>query len=223
MRAALVPIRSVVGAKKRLASCLTLDERRELAVAMLADMVGALAASESLERVVVVSPDRALLERAGALGADILLEPEAAGLNHAVTWASRTLEAEGVTRLLTIPGDVPMLEPADVDRLLRTDAHDHPVVLVPSASGTGTNGLLTSPPTCITSRFEGDSLAAHIGACRRAGIEALVLDLPSFALDIDTPADLERLADRGGDRRAARLGVTALDFVRSRLRPPPSP
>ena len=85
---------------------------------------------------------------------------------------------------------MPLIEPRDVDALFALDAREYPVVLVPSASGMGTNALLTSPPTVIEPRFEGASLAAHAALCRDRGIAYRVLELPSFALDVDTPEDL---------------------------------
>jgi 2-phospho-L-lactate guanylyltransferase len=107
--------------------------------------------------------------------------------------------------LLTIPGDVPLIEPDEVAAAFGVDASAWPVVLIPSGSGAGTNGLLLSPPTVIVPRFEGDSLAAHVDACRERGVAFRVLALPSFALDVDTPEDLAELARRGGGRRSSRV------------------
>ncbi|RMF19889.1 MAG: hypothetical protein D6760_12580, partial [Deltaproteobacteria bacterium] len=108
-----------------------------------------------------------------------------------------------------IPGDVPLIEPGEVEELLATDPRQHPVVLVPSAAGTGTNALLASPPTIIRPCFEGHSLDAYRRACRAAGIESLVLPLAGFALDVDTIEDLECLARSGNGQRSARVAAEA--------------
>jgi 2-phospho-L-lactate guanylyltransferase len=194
VNAALVPVRAIAGGKNRLASCLDPPERAALAVAMLDDMVDALQRSRSVDRIAVVSGDDELLAHATARGAEAIHEGVARGLNPAVTMAARRLEESGVTRLLTIPGDVPLLDPDEVDGLFATDPAVYPVVLAPSASVTGTNGLLTAPPTAIEFRFEGESLAAHREACRERDLRLLFLGLPSFAVDVDTPADLLSLA-----------------------------
>jgi 2-phospho-L-lactate guanylyltransferase len=198
MNAGLIPVRSVAGAKNRLGSELDERERTRLTLAMLSDMVAAARAARRLDAVYVVSGDRQLLAFATALGAEGLEESEAEAaqsatgrLNGAVFGAARSLAARGVDRLLTIPGDVPLITSVEIDRLLEIEAD---VVLVPSASGTGTNGLLTTPPDVIAPRFEGMSLTAHIGACTAAGLSYRVLDLPGFALDIDTFTDLRALA-----------------------------
>ena len=208
MNAALVPVRSITDAKGRLARRLDAARREQLALAMLADMLAALGAARLVDRICVVSSDRLLLASALAQGAEVIEEGEPSGLNAAVAMAGGRLEAGGVKRLLTIPGDVPLICPQEVDLLFASDPSLHPVVVVPSASGTGTNGLLTSPPTVIGSRFEGASLEAHLGACREAGFEALVVKMDGFELDVDTPRDLESLA-RGGAR-----GHACLEWLR---------
>ncbi|MFP6600577.1 MAG: 2-phospho-L-lactate guanylyltransferase [Deltaproteobacteria bacterium] len=193
MNAALVPVRSITGAKKRLAKTLAAEARERLALTMLESMLTAIAQARTVDRVYVVSADRRLLEHASAHGAELIEEGRPQGLNAAVALAARKIESEGATRLLTIPGDVPLLEPTELDRLMATDPDRYPVVLVPSTSGTGTNALLTSPPTVLASRFEGLSLAAHRKACDEMDIPYLVMELPGFALDVDTADDLALL------------------------------
>jgi 2-phospho-L-lactate/phosphoenolpyruvate guanylyltransferase len=200
VNAALIPVRSIAGAKKRLAGCLDDARREELALAMLEDMLAALSAATRLDRIVVVSSDAALLRHARRCGAEALDEGAARGLNGAVAFAAAELERQGVRRLLVIPGDVPLLDPFEIDALFEIDAERYPVVLVPSSSATGTNGLVTSPPTCIEFRFEGESLAAYRLECRAKSVEMLILALEGFAVDVDTPADLVALPNRGGYR-----------------------
>jgi 2-phospho-L-lactate guanylyltransferase len=226
MHAALLPVKSLTNAKARLGAALSAAERESLTRAMLADMIEALAATPCLDRTYVLSSDAAVLRAAADLGAAPLRETETddeptasnpapgaperrqiaiGGLNRAVAAAAERLAAAGVARLLTIPGDVPLIEPDEVAAAFQVDASAYPVVLVPSAGGAGTNGLLLSPPTVIVPRFEGDSLSAHMDACRERGVAFRVLVLPSFALDVDTPEDLAELARRGGGRRSGRV------------------
>lgn len=200
VNAALVPVRSIAGAKKRLASCLDRSRREALALAMLEDMLAALSLASRLDRIVVVSSDAELLAHARRCGAETIEEGPPRGLNAAVAMAAAQLESQGAERLLTIPGDVPLLDPDEIDVLLETDPRRYPVVLAPSASVTGTNGLLTSPPTVVDFCFEGASLDAYRRQCRSKKIEMFVLCLESFATDVDTPADLAALPSRHGYR-----------------------
>jgi 2-phospho-L-lactate guanylyltransferase len=200
VNAVLIPVRSIAGAKKRLVGCLDDTRREELAMAMLEDMLAALSAATRVSRVVVVSSDAGLLRFARECGAETLEEGPPRGLNGAVAFAAAELERQGVTRLLTIPGDVPLLDPFEIDALFEVDAARYPVIAVPSSSTTGTNALVTSPPTAIEFCFEGESLDAFRRECRARSLELLILVLEGFAIDLDTPADLEGLPIRGGYR-----------------------
>lgn len=204
MHAALLPVRALSSAKGRLGGLLSAAEREALTRAMLADMIAALAASRAVERTYVVSADRAVLAEAAALGADALDEGAPRGLNAAVAYAAERLGRSGVTRLLVIPGDCPLIEPGEIDAVFALDPAEFPVVMVPSSSGAGTNALLLTPPDVLVPRFEGSSLDAHRKACRSLGLRFRVLPLESFALDVDTPEDLAALAARGAHRRSGR-------------------
>jgi len=198
MNAALIPVRSIGGAKNRLAGTLDENRRAALALAMLEDMVVALAGARSVDRTVVVSSDPTLLRHAAALGTETIDEGEARGLNGAVKMAWRKLQKERVENLLTIPGDVPLITPLEIDGVFSVDTGRYPVVLIPSLATTGTNGLLTHPPTIIEPMFEGSSLAAYRRACTDGGLEVLLLGLEGFAVDVDTPDDLALLASSSG-------------------------
>jgi 2-phospho-L-lactate guanylyltransferase len=153
-----------------------------------------------LDRIVVISSDAALLRHARRCGAETLDEGPARGLNGAVSFAAARLESEGIRRLLVIPGDVPLLDPFEIDALFEVDAARYPVIAVPSSSATGTNALVVSPPTAIDFVFEGESLAAFRGQCRTHQLELLLLCLDGFAIDLDTPADLDALPMKDGYR-----------------------
>jgi 2-phospho-L-lactate guanylyltransferase len=227
MNAVLIPVRSMTGAKNRLAADFDDAARTRLTLAMLADMVAAARAARSVGGVYVVSADADLLERARRIGAEPLVETDCltaaapaldawnvrGGLNRGVFAAAQALEKRSVARLLTIPGDVPLVAAAEIDELFAA-ACSAPVVLVPSGTGTGTNGLLTSPPCAIAPRFEGESLAAHLRACEEGGLVHALLALPGFALDVDTIADLRVLAARGTPRESAVVATTLLESLR---------
>ena len=78
------------------------------------------------------------------------------------------------------------------------------VAVVPDRHGTGTNALVLSPPDAIRPAFGEGSRDRHVAAAREAGIPFAVEELPSLALDLDTPADLVALATRA--RIRARRG-----------------
>jgi 2-phospho-L-lactate guanylyltransferase len=209
VNAAVIPVRSTTGAKQRLGQRLDQSRREALALAMLDDMLAALVSSRALDLPAVVSSDPVLLERARSRGVLALderqLQGRALGLNGAVAWAAEQLEQRGATRLLAIPGDVPLLRSSEIDELFELDSPRRSVVLVRSGSPGGTNGLLLSPPTVMHPRFEGESLAAHVNACEQERLPCTVLDLAGFALDLDRPEDIETLLDAAQDLQTTRL------------------
>lgn len=177
-------------------------ERRRLAEAMLADVLGALRAARGLSRVVLVSRDPAALAAAPAWGADGLADQGPPGYRAAAEQAARMARAAGARGLLVVAADLPLLRPDDVEQLLGAAA-SAAVVLVADRHARGTNALLTSPPGVLPYRYGLDSLAAHCRAAERRGLPVRVLDLPAVALDVDWPDDLRRLLAEASVRETA--------------------
>ena len=188
---ALVPFKGPKGAKRRLAPLLTEAEREGLVMAMVRDVLRALQQSESLAGVAVVSPDPSTAKLAAGFGASLYVDT-ASDLSGAVhdagAWAAT---AHGATGTLFVPGDVPLIEPADIDAVL--DGHDA-VTLVPDSRDVGTNAAASSPPNAFTYLFDGKSFKPHMAAARRAGIEPRVVRRKAFGLDVDTIAELADVA-----------------------------
>ena len=198
---ALVPVRSLSGAKSRLGEPLDPEERADLIMAMLRRTVTQALASRLLDGVAVVSQDPDLLSRARAMGAASLLQASD-GLNEGLEEARDSACAEA-TALLVLPADLPEISAEAIDRLVdaagsaAARAPDRAVVvLVPDRHGTGTNALLVAPPNAIPFRFGEGSRAAHAAEAAAAGASYVELTGP-LSFDVDTPEDLLE-ADRGG-------------------------
>lgn len=188
---ALVPVKALASAKRRLSPVLRPTERYALSVAMLADVLGTLVYVPALAGRLVVGRDAVVRELAEAMGAEFLPEPPGSrGLNRAVSIGLAELTKRGAKRVLILPSDVPLVRPADVNQLLRSGPPSPSVSLTPSRDGRGTNALLLAPPDVIRPRFGAKSAAAHAAAARSARVELLTVDLPRIALDIDEPGDI---------------------------------
>ena len=204
---ALVPVRSLSGAKSRLGEPLDPEERADLILALLRRTVEAARAARRLAGVMVVSMDPDLLERARAMGAATLRQ-ETDGLNEAL--AEARLAAGAATAVIALPGDLPGVTASAIDGLAEAaelairQAPDRPVVvLVPDRHGSGTNALLLAPPTAVDFSFGEGSRAAHAAAAEAAGATYLELDGP-LSFDVDTPDDLLEADRRGLDHEAGR-------------------
>lgn len=190
----VVPVKAPDRAKGRLARFLSPEARRDLALAMLQDVLTVVGSNRSVRRLWVISHDREVLSTVEAFGAVPLEEKFDMGLNRALRLAGRTAEEHGAGKLLILHSDVPLIRPADLASLIRAGRNqkeDHPLVLaVPSKEGTGTNALLRNPPNVIPPCFGRDSLRRHAREAARRKVPFRVCKIPRLAMDIDTPKDL---------------------------------
>src|SRR4051794_28230420 len=178
---------------------------------MVADVLEAIGRARAIERTIVVSGDPIAQELAAEVGAEVVADPSDGGHVEAALAGIARAEAEGAHRVVLLAGDCPLLDPRELDRLL-TGIPERYVGIVPDRHGTGTNALVLSPPDAIVPAFGEDSRARHVAAAREAGVAFGVEELPSLALDLDTPADviaLTRALESGrgrGERTARALG-----------------
>jgi len=205
---ALVPVRSLSGAKSRLGEPLDPEERADLILALLRRTIEAALAAKRLAAVVVVSMDPDLLARARVMGAASLRQ-ETDGLNEGLAEARLAAGAEA-TAVVVVPADLPGVTASAIDHLANAaelalrETPERPVVaLVPDRHGSGTNALLIAPPTAIDFHFGEGSRAAHAAAAEAAGAIYLELDGP-LSFDVDTPDDLLEADRRGLGHEAGR-------------------
>jgi 2-phospho-L-lactate/phosphoenolpyruvate guanylyltransferase len=218
---AILPVKRLDAAKQRLAGLVASGSRQALARAMMSDVLGALARVRRLDRVVVVTRDRTAEAVAARHGARVLREPDEAGHSEGALRGVRHALAAGAERVLLVPGDTPLLDPAELDELLARAARDRlAAVVVPDRHGTGTNALLLAPPDAIAPSFGPGSRERHASATAAGGVAHAVVSLPSLALDVDTPEDLAALAGAlAGSRGVAASTRAALaELERSSVR-----
>lgn len=192
-RALLLPIKDLRGAKQRLAAVLTLDERFGLAQAMLADTILAMRGAERAEKIFVITNYEPAMEAAANLGWEILREGQQTSESASVDYASRLCSERGVTALLRVPLDLPLVRASDIDELFLTECAAPSVVMVPSGDGTGTNAILRTPPTLFPSHFGPGSFAKHRREAEQAGATIIVRRNPRLEMDVDDEADLRAL------------------------------
>jgi len=202
---AVLPVKGFGDAKQRLVPSLTPEDRRRLARGMVTDVLAALGRVEGLEGVVVVTAEPLAREAALAAGAEVLEDTRQTGQSAAALIGIEHALAHRYGRVLLVPGDTPLIDPAEVSALL---ASDEAVTIVPDRHGTGTNALLLAPPDAIEPSFGPGSFVRHRDA---AGGAARVERPPTLTLDVDTGEDLgelvEALAARPGAAPATRAAL----------------
>ena len=182
----MVPIRSFVAAKARLAEHLS-DARRADFARELATRV--LEAAKPLETVVVTAAPE-VREWAAAHGFDVVADP-GRGLDGAAD-AGRAWAADvGCRRVIVAHGDLPYAESLAP---LARDLGRPLVVLVPCHRDDGTN--VCSVPVDVPFEFAygPGSFRRHAAEARHLGLGLRVVRRADLAFDVDIPTDLERLS-----------------------------
>lgn len=203
---AVIPVKRLGRALRRLSKVLRPDDRRALQVAMLEDVLAACRAAERLDGILVVTedPDAATLALDAGAGPVADHSPPQ-GMNAAVQIGLEVAAAHEVDSALVLMSDVPLVSGSTIDAVIAAAPTGRGAVLVPSRDGTGTNAFLLSPPDALEPRLGPGSRAAHLGLAAEAEMAVTELDLPELALDIDTAADLADLARSDSTSRAAEL------------------
>src|SRR5712691_12420685 len=109
MRALLLPVKDLNNAKKRLMGALAPVERFALAEAMLKDTIRAVRGIKRAEKIFVVTNYKPAMCLAEENGWEILQEEQQISESHSVDAASKMCAQRGITALLRLPLDVPLI------------------------------------------------------------------------------------------------------------------
>jgi 2-phospho-L-lactate/phosphoenolpyruvate guanylyltransferase len=188
---AILPVKSFGAAKQRLADSLGAGSRQALAQAMFIDVLITLQRVPGLEGVAVVTADHIAEAVATSRHVRVLADTGQAGQSEAALIGIRHALAEGYERVVLVPGDTPLVQAGELAALI---AGARGITIVPDRHGTGTNALVLAPPDAIEPSFGEGSFARHLAAAERSDTPHRVEELPTLALDVDTPDDLAELA-----------------------------
>ncbi len=176
----LVPVKPLAEAKTRLAGVLSPGERARLVQEML-DLVLAAVQEAGVGPVTVVSPQPL------ALNGVPRFDDGGLPWNEALARATRELVREPCVAV--VAADLPLLRSAEVEALVESVPTRG--IAIARAKDGGTNALAMRPPGAMATVFgEPQSCRLHQEAARRAGLQAVVVDLPGLAFDVDTPEDV---------------------------------
>lgn len=190
---AIVPVKPLRRGKSRLASALSEDERTILNQYLLEHTLTTLSDIKDVEQVLVVSRDPAALSVAREHGARTVREHGTPKLNTALQRATVVAQVYATRGVLVLPADLPLITKEDIQEIIERATYPPVVVIAPDRHGSGTNALLISPAGLIEYDFGEDSFKRHCERAEAAGARLEILQLPSLALDLDLPEDLDLL------------------------------
>jgi len=182
----VIPVKVLAQAKSRLTGLAEAD-RRQLALAMAADTVAAAIRAAAVAAVLVVTDDREVGDAATGLGATVLPDVPAAGLNEAVGYgAAYTHDRWPARGRAALAGDLPALQADELTTALAAAA-GHRAAFVRDADGTGTTLYAATPGTDFQPRFGRDSARRHLAD---GAAEVQDPGLAGLRRDVDTADDL---------------------------------
>ncbi|KAB1985257.1 2-phospho-L-lactate guanylyltransferase [Streptomyces triticiradicis] len=197
----VIPLKPLTRAKSRLADTASDALRPGLALAFAQDTVAAALACAAVKGVAVVTGDALAGRELAALGAHIVADEPAGGLNAALAHGAEAVRArDPESAVAALNADLPALRPLELARVLAA-AGEFPRAFLADAAAIGTTLLAASPGRELRPAFGGDSRARH----RASGAAELRLDaVDSVRRDVDTREDLRAALALGvGPRTAA--------------------
>jgi 2-phospho-L-lactate guanylyltransferase len=203
----VVPLKPLALAKSRLAGAADGGLRPRLALAFAQDTVAAALVCPAVRDVVVVTDDTAAAAELGALGARIVPDSPAAGLNAALAHGARAVRAaRSSAAVAALNADLPALRSAELGRVLAA-ASAFSRAFLPDAAGIGTTLLCARPGSELRPAFGGSSRDAHLAS---GAAEIASGDVDSVRQDVDTADDLAAALALGvGPYTARRLAAGA--------------
>ncbi|MFF4350805.1 2-phospho-L-lactate guanylyltransferase [Streptomyces sp. NPDC001530] len=203
----VIPLKPLARAKSRLADTAADGLRPGLALAFAQDTVAAALACAEVLDVAVVTDDALAGRELAALGARIVPDEPAGGLNAALAHGAAVVRARSPEcAVAALNADLPALRPLELARVLESAA-EFPRAFLADAAAIGTTLLAASPGRELLPAFGGDSRARH----RASGAVELVLGhVDSVRQDVDTGDDLRAALALGVGPRTAEAAARLL-------------
>ncbi|WP_338673157.1 2-phospho-L-lactate guanylyltransferase [Streptomyces sp. SCSIO 30461] len=183
----VVPLKPLALAKSRLAEAVGAMLRPRLALAFAQDTVAAALACPAVADVAVVTDDPLAAAELSAIGARIVPDTPAAGLNAALAHGADVVRAgRPGAPVAALNADLPALRAAELALVLAAGAQ-FPRAFLPDSAGIGTTFLAAGAGWELRPAFGGPSRNRHL---RSGAVEIAPAGTDSVRRDVDTADDL---------------------------------
>lgn len=184
---ALIPLKTPGRGKTRLSARLSESDRKQLVETMLAGVLDALAASRHVDNIAIVG----MSPQYCPPGVIHITDP-GHGLNAALTYGRQQLQAAGVSELLVLHADLPLVASSDIDEFILCGRRQH-IALASDHHGHGTNAIYLRQPENFAFSFGRHSLARHLAQAEARNLMPALSQARGLMFDLDTVQDLNCL------------------------------
>jgi 2-phospho-L-lactate/phosphoenolpyruvate guanylyltransferase len=188
----VVPVRSLRDGKSRLAPALDAHQRRGFVERLLVRTLKRATEFHGLERTLVISACNEARALASAHGATVIEEGAPAGLNNALRQAQFALRDAGVSRMLMVSSDLPLLQPEDLECLAAASSAGA-IAIAPDRNRQGTNGICLHTAMDFDFSFGPNSFQRHLERVKQLDVRSAIVDRIGLAFDVDVPDHLAEL------------------------------
>ena len=194
---AIIPVKSLQNGKSRLATYLSLDERKKLNNALLINTIEELRINKNIDLLIVVSQDLETLDIAKKLGVNYVFEGGSPDLNNALNQAILEAKKYNIDKVIIIPADIPLVSNKEINKIINLSGKSPEIIIVPDRRREGTNVLLIKPPDCLELSYGERSFSKHINFAMDKNIRYKVYESNILGLDLDVKDDFNKLNEFG--------------------------
>lgn len=195
----IVPLKYLQNSKFRLAELLSEEQRAELSVMMLRDVLDTLSGTDVVSGITIVSSERSLVSIASEYNAECLLTDSDEGYSEDAHKAILKVCETQTGSVAVIPADVPLLNEEDISEL--EARHQGGITLCPALNDGGTNALLFDAPLPIPLLFGPDSFRRYKDKAAELKLKVNIAKIAGLERDIDRPDDIAYLLRQSSNKK----------------------
>ncbi len=195
----IIPVKRLESTKSRLASILSKEQRIELSIYLLEDLLRIINTCNIFD-VIIVGSDQTIERLASSFNVRFILD-QGEGVNNAVRLADSHIDKFEASMI--VPLDLPLLEPIDLIMIEDiSKSIKKGIIITPSYRLDGTNILLRKPSLVMQTYYDMDSYLIHIQKAKEQGLEIKILLNDRLMHDLDSIEDIDYLINSRSNKKS---------------------
>ncbi len=189
--AAIIPVKNIARGKSRLATVINKNQRQELIKYLLANTITELKKISLISEVTIITADRTAAMISKELKSKLIWETGWFGLNWAVMKGIKRSFLNGISTVLILPLDLPLVNAKDIVKFIHVNNRQTAITIAPDSKLEGTNALLVNSKVMIKMKFGSDSFRNHLREAKKNNLAIHTCAMDCFSFDLDNPEDYQ--------------------------------